>query len=64
MRNIRAGDTLIAYKLDRIARSLPHLFEIMDHLDSNGIGFRSITKDINTCRTACKIDPVSGVLGV
>jgi DNA invertase Pin-like site-specific DNA recombinase len=48
MANIRAGDILVSYKLDRIARSLPHLLEIMDHLGGNDIGFKSITEDINT----------------
>lgn len=48
MRSLRDGDTLVVYKLDRIARSLPHLLETMDALNQNGVGFRSLTEDINT----------------
>lgn len=43
-----SDDTLVTYKLDRCARSLPHLIEIMDHLKANGIGFQSLTEEINT----------------
>ncbi len=43
-----SGDTLVVYKLDRVARSLPHLIEIMGHLKSNGIEFQSVTEAIDT----------------
>ena len=43
-----AEDTLVVYKLDRVARSLPHLIEIMNHLNSNGIEFQSVTEAIDT----------------
>ncbi len=43
-----AGDTLVVYKLDRVARSLPNLIEIMDHLKANGIEFQSVTEAIDT----------------
>lgn len=43
-----SGDTLVVYKLDRVARSLPHLIEVMDHLKSNGIEFQSVTEAIDT----------------
>ncbi|EBA13245.1 recombinase family protein [Roseobacter sp. CCS2] len=43
-----ADDTLVVYKLDRVARSLPHLIEIMDCLKLNGIAFRSVTEAIDT----------------
>ncbi len=41
-------DTLVVYKLDRVARSLPHLIEIMDDLKSKEIGFQSLTEEIST----------------
>ena len=41
-------DTLVVYKLDRVARSLPHLIEMMNHLNSNGIEFQSVTEAIDT----------------
>ena len=43
-----ADDTLVVYKLDRVARSLPHLIEIMDRLKTNGIEFQSVTEAIDT----------------
>ncbi|MBY8977401.1 recombinase family protein [Rhodobacteraceae bacterium NNCM2] len=45
---LRPGDVLVAYKLDRVARSLPHLIEIMNHLNEAEIGFQSLTEEINT----------------
>ena len=43
-----AGDTLVVYKLDRVARSLPHLIEIMNNLKESGIEFQSVTEAIDT----------------
>ena len=43
-----ADDTLVVFKLDRVARSLPHLIEIMDHLKSHDIAFKSVTEAIDT----------------
>lgn len=48
MRTLRDGDTLVVFKLDRIARSLPNLLEIMEALNQAGAGFRSLTEEINT----------------
>ena len=45
---LRPSDVLVAYKLDRVARSLPHLIEIMDRLSKSDIGFQSLTEEINT----------------
>jgi DNA invertase Pin-like site-specific DNA recombinase len=43
-----SDDTLVVYKLDRVARSLPHLIEIMQQLKANGIEFQSVTEAIDT----------------
>lgn len=43
-----SDDTLVVYKLDRVARSLPHLIEIMDFLKAKDIGFQSVTEAIDT----------------
>jgi DNA invertase Pin-like site-specific DNA recombinase len=52
---LREGDVLVVYKLDRVARSLPHLIEIMERLKSSGIGFQSLTEDINTTTPGGKL---------
>ena len=44
----RKGDELVVWKLDRIGRSLPHLVKLMTQLRDQGIGFRSVTENIET----------------
>ncbi len=48
MRALARGDTLVVWKLDRIARSITNLLEIMNELDDRGIMFRSLTEGIET----------------
>jgi DNA invertase Pin-like site-specific DNA recombinase len=48
LKNLRPGDTLIVWKLDRLARSLRDLVNIVDDFDKRGIHFRSLTEDIDT----------------
>jgi DNA invertase Pin-like site-specific DNA recombinase len=45
---LKPGDTLIVWKLDRLARSLADLIEIMRELEERGVQFRSLTEEINT----------------
>src|SRR5215472_539497 len=40
----RSGDTLIVWKLDRVARSIKQLIETVETLRMRGIGFRSLTE--------------------
>jgi DNA invertase Pin-like site-specific DNA recombinase len=42
---LKAGDTLVVWKLDRLGRSLPHLLDIVTCLRGGGIAFRSLTAD-------------------
>lgn len=48
-------DVLTVYKLDRVARSLPHLIEIMHDLNEREIDFQSLTEDINTSTPGGKL---------
>ena len=45
---MREGDTLVVWKLDRLARSLKQLIETVEALEARKIGFRSITEAIDT----------------
>lgn len=44
----RKGDTLVVWKLDRLARSVKQLIETVEKLRARGIGFRSLTETIDT----------------
>ena len=44
----RSGDTLIVWKLDRLARSMKQLIETIETLRVRGIGFRSLTEALDT----------------
>ena len=48
LRNLKRGDTLVVYKLDRIARSLKHLLGIIERLQDHGANFESLTEHIDT----------------
>lgn len=48
LRYLRDGDTLTVWKLDRLGRSMKHLIEIVAELEARGVGFRSITENIDT----------------
>ena len=48
LKALQDGDTLIVWKLDRLARSLRDLVTMLDDFHQRGIHFRSLTEDINT----------------
>ncbi|MBC7000342.1 recombinase family protein [Cytophaga sp. FL35] len=41
---VREGDTIVVWKLDRLARSLIHFTKLMNELDQKGVKFKSITE--------------------
>ena len=45
---LRPGDTLVVYKLDRLARSMSHFVAVFDRLKAKQVGFRSLTEAIET----------------
>lgn len=48
MDDLREGDVLIVWKLDRLGRSLSHLIRIVEELKKRGVAFRSLTETIDT----------------
>lgn len=44
----RAGDTIVVWKLDRLARSMKQLIETIETLRLRNIGFRSLTESLDT----------------
>lgn len=47
--SLKRGDTLVVYKLDRLARSMSHFVRVFEDLRVRGIEFRSLTESIETC---------------
>jgi len=52
---MREGDTLVVWKLDRLARSMKQLIETVEGLEARGIGFRSLTEAIDTTTSGGKL---------
>ncbi len=52
---LRQGDTLVVWKLDRLGRSLKHLIETVTELQEKGIGFKSLTEQIDTTTSGGKL---------
>lgn len=48
LKMLRKEDVLVVWKLDRLARSLKDLVELINELESRQIGFRSVTEAIDT----------------
>jgi DNA invertase Pin-like site-specific DNA recombinase len=45
---LRNGDVLVVWKLDRLSRSLKDVLTLMEKIDQAGAGFRSLTEVIDT----------------
>jgi len=53
--HVRAGDTLVVWRLDRLGRSLPDLISTVSQLEARGAGFKSLTESIDTTTTGGKL---------
>ncbi len=49
---LREGDVVVVWKLDRLSRSLKDVLHIMERIAAAGAGFRSITEAIDTTTPA------------
>lgn len=55
MADLRSGDTLVVWKLDRLGRSLQNLIQLIKQLKENKIGFQSLQENIDTTTSGGKL---------
>lgn len=55
LRTLREGDTLVVWRLDRLARSTAELLAIGDRLVKEGIALRSLTESLDTSNATGKL---------
>lgn len=48
LRQCRRGDVFVVWRLDRVARNLKQLLDIMQDLTERGVGFVSLTERVDT----------------
>ena len=51
----REGDCLVVWRLDRLGRSLKHLIEVVEGLESRGVGFISLQEGFDTTTSGGKL---------
>ena len=52
LEQLRPGDVVVVWKLDRLSRSLKDLLLLMEQIEAAGAGFRSLTEAIDTTTPA------------
>ncbi len=52
---VRPGDTVVVWRLDRLGRSLRHLIDTVNALADRKVGFRSLTESIDTTTSGGKL---------
>ncbi len=55
LKYVRAGDTVVVWRLDRLGRSLRHLVELVADLQGRQVGIRSLQENIDTTTTSGKL---------
>jgi DNA invertase Pin-like site-specific DNA recombinase len=53
--HLRAGDTLVMWRLDRLGRSLGHLIDTIRHLESRGVHVKSLQEQLDTTTSGGKL---------
>ncbi|OCI90854.1 DNA invertase [Agrobacterium sp. 13-626] len=48
LKDLSAGDVLVVVRLDRLARSVSHLLDVIEDLEKRGVHFRSLRDPIDT----------------
>lgn len=48
LKQLKTGDVLVVWRLDRLGRSLRHLIELIETLRDKGAGFQSVSDGIST----------------
>lgn len=52
LEHLREGDVLVVHKLDRLSRSLKDLLMLLERIEAQGAGFRSVSESIDTTSPA------------
>lgn len=52
---LRAGDTVVVWRLDRLGRSLKDLIALVEQLEALGVGLRSLQEQIDTSSNGGKL---------
>ena len=52
LRQLRPGDTVVVWKVDRLTRSLKDLLHLIERIEAADAGFRSLTEAIDTTTSA------------
>ena len=55
MQFVRDGDTIVVSRLDRFARSLTDLFQLLDELNRKGVAFQCVHQSIDTSSSTGKL---------
>jgi DNA invertase Pin-like site-specific DNA recombinase len=55
LEQLRPGDSVVVWRLDRLGRSLRNLIDLVSELESRGVGFVSLTESIDTTTPGGKL---------